>query len=365
MFRQQMTKIIRSLCGAALKAALPMALLSSCGSVFDDLDPCPQGVVLRFRYDYNLEFANAFHNQVECLAVHIYDENGNFVVTKTETSDNLSRESYEMAVDLPVGKYHAVAYGGTICEESSFAHPVQPAQGSRLSDLQLKMNPEHTQKHLHDQFWGASDFTVVEGALDYVPDTVMMQKNTNHFRIILANTNYEPLDGKDFEFRITADNTHFNNDNTLRVAGNTDYTAWVKGQYSAGIADLAPALQLSDETRADGDNTYRVAYGELSTSRLLVSLQDASVQSPVLVVRHIPTDREVMSVPLIRFLLMSKSDEEGYRIAHFNGKPMTDQEYLDRQNRWNLMFFLDDNNTWVQTKIVVNDWVVRINNAEF
>ncbi len=45
------------------------SLFSSCESIYEDLDPCPQGLRLRFVYDYNMEFANAFPSQVECLTV--------------------------------------------------------------------------------------------------------------------------------------------------------------------------------------------------------------------------------------------------------------------------------------------------------
>ena len=45
------------------------ALLSSCHGIYNDLEPCSQGVRLRFVYDYNMEYANAFHSQVDCLAL--------------------------------------------------------------------------------------------------------------------------------------------------------------------------------------------------------------------------------------------------------------------------------------------------------
>ncbi len=49
---------IYSIVGAAFSAA----------SMMMDLDPCPDAAVnLRFVYEYNMEFANAFHNQVDCL----------------------------------------------------------------------------------------------------------------------------------------------------------------------------------------------------------------------------------------------------------------------------------------------------------
>ena len=64
---------------------------------------------------------------------------------------------------------------------------------------------------------------------------------------------------------------------------------------------------------------------------------------------------QVLSIPLNEYLLLLKSD-------HFD--KMGDQEFLDRESNWSLIFFLDDNHTWIRTHIVVNDWIVRINDTE-
>ena len=45
------------------------ALLSSCHGIYNDLEPCSQGVRLRFVYDYNMEYANAFHSQMDCWSM--------------------------------------------------------------------------------------------------------------------------------------------------------------------------------------------------------------------------------------------------------------------------------------------------------
>lgn len=46
-----------------------------------------------------------------------------------------------MTLQLPEGKYHAVAYGGMECERSSFRHPSAPGADTRLADLQVEMHP--------------------------------------------------------------------------------------------------------------------------------------------------------------------------------------------------------------------------------
>jgi len=88
-----------------------MMLSSACGIINEDLDPCPDAAVnLRFVYEYNMEFANAFHNQVDCLSLYIYDEEGNFVTKQTElTRENLADENFRISLKLPEGNYRAIA----------------------------------------------------------------------------------------------------------------------------------------------------------------------------------------------------------------------------------------------------------------
>ena len=100
---------------------LATVALSSCERIFEDLDPCPHGVSLRFVYDYNMEFANAFPKQVDCLTLYIYDDKDNYVDTKIVTGAELQDEDYRMTLDLEKGNYHFVAYGGLACDKSSFS----------------------------------------------------------------------------------------------------------------------------------------------------------------------------------------------------------------------------------------------------
>ena len=52
-------------------------------------------------------------------------------------------------------------------------------------------------------------------------------------------------------------------------------------------------------------------------------------------------------------------------IAHrAEGHDMTQQEYLDRQDEYNMTFFLDENMKWINTSIIINDWVVRFNEMD-
>ena len=316
---------------------LPIVMFTSCNFIHDDdPEPCPHGVLLRFVYDYNMEYANAFPSKVDCLTLYIYDEEGNYVATHTETTDVLSDENYRMPIDLEAGKYHFVAYGGLACADHSFSVTAEPdATNNRLSDLSVLMqhNKLTSDKALHGLFFGDLDMTIEEG--DYKEETLYMMKNTNNIRIILQQMNGQPVSDDDFTFRIVNDdNTLFAYDNSLLTNGFITYLPWAQGQRTVG------------DTGGDASKVT-VAYAEFSTSRLTVG------NHPRLIITNKQTGSEVVNIPLNDYLLLLKSDL-------YAG--MEDQEFLDRESEWSMIFFLDENHLWVNAHIIINDWVVRLNN---
>lgn len=328
---------------ALLTVSVMMTLLSGCSAIKDDEPvPCPQGLAIRFVYDYNLERANAFHSQVDCLTLHIYDSDGNFVRTITETSGVLANEDYLMHVnDLPEGSYKLVAYGGAECSDKSFSHTVVPGPGTSHTDLGMRLHAECLEPgnplgRLHDHFYGAATATVIkQPELSLV--TVKMMKNTNHFRIMLQHLSYEPLHGNDYEFEIVDDNTLFDCNNNLLDTGDVTYTPWAQGQIATGNAETGARATVTE---------VKMAYADLSTSRLMTK------RSPKLIVRHKESGKEIINIPLNNYLLALRGN-------HFDWT--AEQEFLDRKSDWQLFFFLDDDRTWNQAFIRVDDWIVRIN----
>lgn len=329
-----------------LFAASAIAGLSSCSLVNDDLDACRVGVELRFLYDYNLESANAFPSQVHCLTLHVYDSEGRYVSTLTETSGKLADENYRMAVDLAPGTYHAVAYGGIACPEASFAHDALPAPGSHYTEIGMRLKPEHVGTSLHDHFYGTVDFTVADGTVDYQAVDLHMSKTTNNIRILLQQLDGADLDGKDFDFTITDSNSLLDHTNTpVEGTEATTYTQWTSG--SVPLADVDDDQAVKPQNRAMTFGS--LAYGELSTSRIYERTK------PQLTIKYHADGRVIAQIPLHKFLAATKSD----------GSEWTDQEFLDRGSRWNLTFFLDSNFQWYNVSIIVNGYVVRVNDIEF
>lgn len=322
--------------GTACIAVLTAVVFSSCERIYEDLDPCRHGVSLRFVYDYNMLYANAFPKSVDCLTVLIYDEEDRYVDSRVVTGKVLQDESYRLTLDLAEGNYHVVAYGGLACDKHSFSMVEWPVPGTPLQELKTAMdadcltNPDR--KNLHGFYWG--ELSLATGD-DYREGVVPMMKNTNNIRIVLQHMNGDPVDDQDFEFEITDDNTLFGFDNELIGNGTVAYTPWTQGQASTGVL-------------GDG-KVVVVAYAEFSTSRLRTK------NSPKLRIRRRSDSRAIVDIPLNNYLLLLKSELYS---------EMGPQEYLDRESEWALVFFLDPNDYWIRTFIQINDWTVRINDME-
>lgn len=318
-------------------AFLMLVSLSSCEKIYDDLEACPHGVSLRFVYDYNMAYANAFPQKVDCLTLYVYDSEDHYVATHVVTADSLLKdEGWRMQLELPEGSYHFVAYGGLACDESSFSLMQEPAVSSRFEDLRAGMDADclssedSCRRNLHGFYWGHLQ---LETADLYREGTVKMMKNTNNIRIVLQDVNSEqPVYGEDFTFSITDDNTLFGENNDLIANGNVTYVPWAQGNTFIGM-----------------DNAGREvvgAYAELSVSRLMTK------NSPVLLIRSKETGENVIDIPLLNYLMLYRSDLYA---------KMEMQEFLDRQSEWSMLFLLDSEKRWVQTYIKINDWTVRLN----
>lgn len=319
-------------------SAIGVIVMPSCDSlIYDDLDPCPQGARLRFIYDWNMEFANAFPSQVECLSLLVYDGEGNYLRSYIQpTNELLSDENWRLTLDLKPGDYIFEAWGGMACSSSSFHFNAAP-ESQALQTLQVALNPEaliSPERPLHPLFFGQLAMTVPEESMDYTEGTVKMIKDTNNFRLLLQSLD-GPTDGDDFDFAIIDDNTLLNYDNNVMPQSAVTYAAWTQGQSNLGELESGqPAL---------------AAFAEISTSRLI---KDSDAR---LVITRRSDGHTVIDVRLINILLALKSQEFDW---------MGSQEFLDRQSRWDMVFYLSGG-LWLTTYIKIGPWIVRLNDIDF
>lgn len=349
------TKLKKPIIAAFVAGAGMASVLTGCEWVKEDLEPCPDPQLeLRFVYTYNMERANAFPSQVDCLTVYFFNEEGELIKTETVSDATLlSDEDWRMRPELAPGRYHVVAYGGMECENASFYRVGNFPEGSHYTNLRVQLDPncltDPDRLRLHNHYYGSLDFTV-DPKVD-TKATVEMMRNTNSIQIALQNeyTN-QPIDHKDFIFEITDDNNDFNHDNSLNPTGQIMYQPWKKENRST-FTTLPGEFENKDDY-------FNIAVAQFTTSRLMVPDKVTKPTSTKLTIRKASDKSVVLSVPLISYMLMFKHDNTGAGLDD-----MYDQEYLDRENTWNFVFFLKDG-LWLDTHIIINDWEVRMNGAD-
>jgi hypothetical protein len=144
-----------------------------------------------------------------------------------------------------------------------------------------------------------------------------------------------------FRYEITADNGLLNHNNEVVANGMLTYKPW---SVTSGSADVAPDYGTSSVTRG---NQVSVAVAEFTISRMIDG------QSPVLTIWNIEENEPVLSIPVADYALLVK--------GYYNSS-MSNQEYLDRQDEYNMTFFLDEDGDWLSASIIVNSWRVVLNN---
>ena len=63
----------------------------------------------------------------------------------------------------------------------------------------------------------------------------------------------------------------------------------------------------------------------------------------------------VVSVPLIDYALLVKGKYS---------RELTDQEYLDYQDEYSMVFFLDERDRWIDSYIYINSWRVVLQDTD-
>ena len=107
-----MKRLIKHLYMLAVMAA-GTGVMASCDMMEQDLDDCPYGLYVNFKYDYNLQRADMFNDHVGSVTLYIFDEDGNLVKTQEESNvggvSPLSDPGYAMHItDLAPGHYQFI-----------------------------------------------------------------------------------------------------------------------------------------------------------------------------------------------------------------------------------------------------------------
>lgn len=344
---------------------LSVFMWSSCAQMTQELPECEVEYVLRFRFDMNLLYADAFHTQVNSVTVYAYDEDGRLAWTKSEKGDALAQEGYTMDItEYPTGEYDIVAWCGLENDgerQESFIVPEQTLGTSLRPDIHCRMERKYREDgsaysdtDLYKLFHGTTHvsigdkYSVTESGTKVF--TVPLTKDTNSVRIILQQLSGEDMQVDGFSFKIEDNNGHLEHDNSLRDDETITYHEWNRETGEAGIT-------LGDDTRLgendDNDENVenvkiKVAIADLTVGRLMAD-------HPTYLTITNPEGKRTARIPLVDYALLTKA---------MYSRSMTDQEYLDRQDRYVLTFFLDKNNQWIGSSIIINSWRIVLHNYD-
>ena len=333
---------------AMLTMLLGAMTVTSCEeNIFADDDDCTLYSRIKFKYDMNMKFADAFANSVDHVELCIYDAvTGKLVHRQVESGSALSRQDYVMEfAALTCGTYDLLAWCGNGLHDGNFDVPAQHLGESEITSATCTMDREEgglVTKDVKQLFHGTKRITI-DKTYGVHNDTISLTKNTNTVRVVLQHLSGLDVDPNDFIFEIKDENGLMAHDNALLDDEVITYSPWSVTAGSAGVdADI-----YKSATRAQ--TSVSVALAEFTIGRLVTQ------NTPVLSIYNVQEGENVLSIPLKDYALLVK--------GNYN-KKMDDQEYLDRQDEYNLTFFLDEHGQWVTSRIIINSWSVVFNNTD-
>ena len=120
-----------------LVVCMVIGFMASCDSVLDFKEgDCSYQYKVKFKYDYNMKYADAFHSLVSTVTLYAFDENGKLAFQNTNSGDALKDQNYAMSLNVDPGKYHLVTWAGL--DNQSFAVPVLSLGSSTIDNLTVK-----------------------------------------------------------------------------------------------------------------------------------------------------------------------------------------------------------------------------------
>lgn len=317
--------------------------LASCSLLNEDLSECPVSMRVRFIYDYNLKFADAFAHEVKSVNVWAFDTaDGTLVWSDSASGEELADKDFALEAPLTEGTYDFVAWCGLKDNEDFNLATYTPASKEEL-EVKLRTVEKDglniSSSHLPGLYHGTvlnDTFTVNPTAPTIKTLTIPLMKDTNDIRVLLARYNGTAIGENDFDVKITIPDAWLGwNNNVLSEGPMVTYTPW----------DVSYGYITTPDNENDPDvlTTFSTAIFDLSSSRLIKGA------NATLTVRRNSDNTDIIRIPIIEYFLLVK--------GHYGD--MTDQSYLDRQDDYSIMFFVDeDNNLYAAGGIYINSWAV-------
>lgn len=316
----------------ALKQLLALLICAvsalSCTWVQDDTDDCPYGFWLKLHYAYNILDVDAAIKYIMDAYIYIYDADGNYVKRIYATQEQLAASDYRVRVDgLTEGDYHFVVWSGMGSSHYAVTGDTQAISDFRLS---LVTNGGSTDTMLSSLYHGILTGVHYDDA--YAQHDVELTKNTNQLAcVVVPVTEENVLSTEEYTMKVVSANGVMDAHNRLVADTETTYNAFAE-----------ESVTIND---ADYGELHGLKYG-ISTLRLMAD-RDSRI-----VFEKKSTGQTLLNVSLPEYIGMIGS-------LYTNlGRPLTVQEYLDRQDFYTIVFYLSaDLDQLLQLQ--VNSWRLR------
>lgn len=360
-------------------SAIALTTMSSC--IKEDMDDCPPAiskVALQFDYTYNVKQADAFAAEVKNINVYAFDENGKFFDSYIESREKFETGHTMEITGLKDGKYTFVCLARdrqvmsrAEDDEMEFSFASLTPGVSTIDDLTVRMGKDNSEEIKNDKEFAALytaktqvDFQRLnqngnEGTV--VTSTLSLMKCTKTYRIVLLPYENDQADFKPENFDV-------------RIEGSA---AWLDHKGEKVKNEGITYLPYNMERRANYDGAHTEVNEEPVDQALIYDLSSSRMferQSDRRVVR----DGDKNDYDDKRIIITDLRDKD-HPIELFNhslpwflalcGEKVNqnwgDQEYLDREDHYVLMFYVSDKRDYnMITKVNVNGWNVNIKDTE-
>lgn len=360
-------------------SAIALTTMSSC--IKEDMDDCPPAiskVALQFDYTYNVKQADAFAAEVKNINVYAFDENGKFFDSYIESREKFETGHTMEITGLKDGKYTFVCLARdrqvmsrAEDDEMEFSFASLTPGVSTIDDLTERMGKDNGEEIKNDKEFAALytaktqvDFKRLnqngnEGTV--VTSTLSLMKCTKTYRIVLLPYENDQADFKPENFDV-------------RIEGSA---AWLDHNGEKVKNERITYLPYNMERRANYDGAHTEVNEEPVDQALIYDLSSSRMferQSDRRAVRD--GDKNIYDDK--RIIITDLRDKD-HPIELFNhslpwflalcgekvNQNWDDQEYLDREDHYVLMFYVSDKRDYnMITKVNVNGWNVNIKDTE-
>lgn len=304
-------KTTKALLSRILLTILSAMSFWSCDAIYDDLSDCH--MYIRFKYDYNMDKTDKFAEQCDKVEVFLFDADGVLVRTITDSGENLKKAGYRIEIPIHSGDYTVMAWVG---RKDSYDLTDMTVGTSTKDDLILRLrSTANTHDGELEPLWSGTPVDFTYTGSSHHTETIDLVKNTNRVNLQVD------MDA-DLEVKITGANGSYLYDNGF---ADTQTIAYLP--FSTTTATGQSGFSFSSLRFVEGHDV-RLSVIDKTTGKSLLPAGDWD---------------------LIAYLLKTKP--EG----------MTDQEYLDRQDTWNIALHIDG---YIAMSIEINGWVVWTQDSE-